>query len=60
MKKQERDSKITKEIVSFIRDNKITEFSELVDVLMDGGDDMAGWFRFVVGHPSFFLGLMDS
>ena len=55
---EKRESVITQEIMSFMRENGITEFADLVDVLMDS--DRASWFRYVTQHPTLFQTYVES
>ena len=53
-------TKITRDIVGFIRDNHIVEYSDLIECLMDGGDGMASWFEVAISHTLFFKGYIES
>lgn len=49
-----RDTRLMREVQQFIRDNGITEFCDLAECLMDGGDSMAGMFDVVTRNTLFF------
>lgn len=53
-------SKKTREIMQFIRDNNITEYAELMDILMDSGDSMADHFDVAANHTLFFKSYLTS
>lgn len=53
-------TKITREIVAFIRDNEITEYADLIENLMDAGETLAPWFEVAISHTLFFKGYIES
>ena len=53
-------TKITREIVGFIRDNDICEYSDLIENLMDAGESLAQWFEVAISHTLFFKGYIES
>ena len=53
-------TKITREIVEFIRENGICEYADLIELLMDGGESTASWFEVAIGHTLFFKGYIES
>lgn len=52
--------KRTREIVQLIRDNGITEYADLMDLLMDGGDGMAEHFEVARTNTLFFKAYLTS
>lgn len=53
-------SKRTREIIQFIRDNDITEYSTLIEILMDAGDGMAEHYDVATNHTIFFKSYLTS
>ena len=53
-------TKITRDIVAFIRDNKIVEYADLIECLMDGGESTSSWFEVAISHTLFFKGYIES
>lgn len=56
MKKTDRNktSRLMCETIQFIQDNGITEYCDLMEHLMDGGDSMSGMFDVAMRNPMFF------
>ena len=52
--------KITRDIVGFIRDNEITEYADLIEHLMDAGEQLQDWFEVAISHTLFFKGYIES
>lgn len=52
--------KITRDIVEFIRDNEIVEYADLVEHLMDSGEQLQDWFEVAISHTLFFKGYIES
>lgn len=52
--------KIIRDIQQFIRDNDLLEYSDLLDVLLDGGDNMADWYEVAVSHTLVLTGYLRS
>ncbi len=46
--------KLQRETVQFIRDNDITEYSDLIEILMDGGETTADMFEVASSHTLFY------
>lgn len=53
-------SKITREIVQLIRDNNITEYSVLMNILMDAGDGMTEHYEVARTNTLFFKSYLTS
>ena len=53
-------TKITRDIVAFVRDNGICEYADLIELLMDGGETTASWFEVAISHTLFFKGYIES
>lgn len=53
-------SKLTREILQLIRDNGITEYSILMDILMDGGEATGDMFDVASTHTLFFKAYLTS
>nr|CDL67161.1 unnamed protein product [uncultured bacterium] len=53
-------SKLTREILQLIRDNGITEYSILMDILMDGGEGTADMFDVARSNTLFFKAYLTS
>ena len=53
-------TKITRDIVTFVRDNGICEYADLIELLMDGGETTASWFEVAISHTLFFKGYIES
>ena len=52
--------KITREIVQLIRDNNITEYSVLMNILMDAGDGMTEHYEVARTNTLFFKSYLTS
>jgi len=52
--------KLERETVQFIRDNDITEYSDLIEILMDGGETTADMFEVASSHTLFFRSYLLS
>lgn len=59
MTKSEVD-RIKREIMTLIRDNGITEYADLIDVLLDGGQAMQDWFSVASSNTLFFRSYLIS
>lgn len=53
-------AKAKREAIQLVRDNGITEYSELVDILMDGGESTADMFDVVSNNTLFFKAYLTS
>lgn len=53
-------TKATREIIQLIRDNGITEYADLIDLLMDGGEATADLFEVASGHTLFCKAYLTS
>lgn len=53
-------AKAKREALQLVRDNGITEYSELVDILMDGGEATADMFDVVSNNTLFFKAYLTS
>lgn len=56
-------SEITKNIRAvqqFVMDNDIMEYSDLMEILLQGGDTMADWFEVASSHTLFFSAYLKS
>nr|CRY97763.1 hypothetical protein [uncultured prokaryote] len=49
-----------REIIEFIRDNRLTEYADLVDALYDSGEAMADHFEVVSNNTLFFKAYLTS
>lgn len=52
--------KLTREIVQLIRDNSLTEYADLMDILMDGGEATADMFDVARSNTLFFKAYLTS
>lgn len=52
--------KYIREVQGFIRDNRITEYADLMDKLMDGGETLADWWEVASNHTLFFTAYLRS
>lgn len=52
--------KSVKDVVKFIQDNNITEYAELMDVIMDAGEGMVDYFDIASSHTLFFKSYIAS
>ncbi len=52
--------KYIREVQGFIRDNGITEYADLMDKLMDGGETTADWWEVASNHTLFFTAYLRS
>lgn len=52
--------RLKREIVDFIRSNQITEYSELMDILMDAGETMRDHFSVAANNTLFFTAYLTS
>ncbi len=52
--------KYIREVQGFIRDNGITEYADLMDKLMDGGETLADWWEVASNHTLFFTAYLRS
>lgn len=59
MKKSE-VGKYIREVQDFIRDNGITEYADLMDKLLDGGETLADWWDVASNHTLFFTAYLRS
>jgi hypothetical protein len=53
-------TKAKREILQLIRDNGITEYADLVDILMDGGEGTADMFDVASNNTLFFKAYLTS
>ena len=53
-------AKAKREILQLIRDNSITEYADLIDILMDGGEGTADMFDVVSNNTLFFKAYLTS
>ena len=53
-------SKLMREVQQLIRDNGITEYGVLMDILMDGGEATADMYEVAAGHTLFFRAYLTS
>lgn len=49
-----------REIIEFIRDNRLTEYADLVDALYDSGEAMADHFEVATNNTLFFKSYLTS
>lgn len=49
-----------REIIEFIRDNRLTEYADLVDALYDAGEAMADHFEVATNNTLFFKSYLTS
>lgn len=49
-----------REVQDFIRDNGITEYADLMDKLLDGGETTADWWDVASNHTLFFTAYLRS
>lgn len=49
-----------REILAFVRDNDIMEYSDLMDVLLDGGESTADWFEIASNNTMFLTKYIAS
>lgn len=52
--------KIKRDLVEFVRDNGICEYSQLMDILLDGGPAMADQFAVAANNTVFFTAYLAS
>lgn len=52
--------RIKRELLAFIRDNKIYEYSDLMELLMDGGEETADYFEVASNNTVFFDRYLSS
>ncbi len=52
--------RIKREIQAFIRDNQIFEYADLMDLLMDAGDEMADHYEVAANNTVFFDRYLSS
>lgn len=52
--------RLMKEVQQFIRDNDITEYARLMDILKDGGDATADMFEVASSHTLFYRAYLTS
>ena len=52
--------RIKREIQAFIRDNQIYEYADLMDLLMDAGDEMADHYEVAANNTVFFDRYLSS
>lgn len=52
--------RIKREIQAFIRDNEIMEYADLMDLLMDAGEDMADHYEVAANNTVFFDRYLSS
>lgn len=53
-------TKLKREIQTFIRDNEIVEYADLMDYLMDAGDGMADHYEVAANNTMFFAKYLVS
>lgn len=53
-------AKLIREVIEFIRDNRLTEYADLVDALYDAGEAMADHFEVVSNNTLFFKAYLTS
>ena len=53
-------SKLMRQVQQLIRDNGITEYGVLMDILMDGGEATADMYEVASGHTLFFRAYLTS
>ena len=53
-------TKAKREILQLIRDNSITEYADLIDILMDGGEGTADMFDVASNNTLFFKAYLTS
>ena len=53
-------TKITRDIVAFVRENDIDEYSELIEIIVDAGETLANWFEVARSNTLFFRGYIES
>lgn len=52
--------RLKKEVMHFIRDNDITEYARLMDILQDGGEATADMFEVASNHTLFYRAYLTS
>ena len=52
--------RLMKEVQQFIRDNDVTEYARLMDILKDGGDATADMFEVASSHTLFYRAYLTS
>lgn len=52
--------RIKRELLAFIRDNKIYEYADLMELLMDGGEETADYFEVASNNTVFFDRYLSS
>lgn len=53
-------TKLMRQVQQLIRDNGITEYGILMDILMDGGEATADMYEVAAGHTLFFRAYLTS
>lgn len=53
-------TKLLRQVQQMIRDNGITEYGELMDVLIDGGEATADLYEVAAGHTLYFRAYLTS
>lgn len=53
-------TKIIRDIQDFIREEHITEYCRLLDMLQDGGDMMADWYEVAINHTLLLTAYLRS
>lgn len=53
-------TKYIREVQQFVMDNGITEYADLMETLLEGGEAMADWFDVASGHTLFFSAYLRS
>lgn len=53
-------NKRIREIMTFVRDNNVLEYSDLMEILQDGGDGMSELFDVANSHTLFFTAYLRS
>ncbi|MDE6591035.1 MAG: replication protein, partial [Oscillospiraceae bacterium] len=52
--------KAKREVLQLIRDNGLTEYADLIDILMDGGESTADMFDVASSNTLFFKAYLTS
>lgn len=53
-------TKYIREVQQFVMDNGITEYADLMETLLEGGEAMADWFDVASSHTLFFSAYLRS
>lgn len=53
-------TKYIREVQKFVMDNGITEYADLMETLLEGGEAMADWFDVACSHTLFFSAYLRS